>query len=306
MTTVDLRQFRYLIAVAEERHFGRAAAQLHIAQSGLSQQILKLERSVGVQLLVRDRRGVEITDAGRSFLDYARLTVELADRAVTSARLADGGKKGPLRVGTPVLGLPPLAGPVLQEFEDRFPEVKVEFYPHLHPDLIDRVSTYELDVALVLSPFKSVDPPPRYQQLGTFELMAAVPEGHRLAEFERLPPPELLTEPFLDWPRSVNPELIDHIHRLLFGKVEHPQALEVAEMEEARRLDLVADGTGIAILVGVVERPTPGVVFRGFDDPAALIGYGVAWSAIQASPFVEEFLMVAREVAATEAPSSTA
>ena len=306
MTTVDLRQFRYLIAVAEERHFGRAAAQLHLAQSGLSQQILKLERSIGVQLLVRDRRGVEITDAGQAFLDYARLTVELADRAVTSALLADGGKKGLLRVGTPVLGLPPLAGSVLQEFEDRFPDVKVEFHPHLHPELIDGVSRCQLDVGLVLSPFKSVDPPPRYQQLGTFELMAAVPEGHRLAEFERLPPRELLKEPFLDWPRSVNPELIDHIHRLLFGEVEHPQALEVAEMEEARRLDLVADGTGIAILVGVVERPTPGVVFRGFDDPAALIGYGVAWSGTQASRFVDAFLEVAREVAASEATTSAA
>ena len=104
----DLRQFRYFIAVAEERHFGRAAAHLHIAQSGLSQQILKLERSVGVQLLVRDRRGVEITDAGEAFLDCARLTLEMADRAVESAKAAERGKTGLLRVGTTVIGMPPM------------------------------------------------------------------------------------------------------------------------------------------------------------------------------------------------------
>jgi DNA-binding transcriptional LysR family regulator len=106
VAAVALRQFQYFIAVAEERHFGRAAARLHIAQSGLSQQILKLERAVGVQLLIRDRRGVEITEAGRAFLDQARLTVELADRAVASAVMAERGRSALLRVGTPILGSP--------------------------------------------------------------------------------------------------------------------------------------------------------------------------------------------------------
>jgi DNA-binding transcriptional LysR family regulator len=141
---VDLRQFRYFIAVAEERHFGRAAARLHIAQSGLSQQILKLERAVGVQLLIRDRRGVEITEAGRAFLDQARLTVELADRAV----MAERGRSALLRLGTPILGIPIVAEAALREFEATFPDVEGEIHPRLNPDLIDGVSTYELDVAV--------------------------------------------------------------------------------------------------------------------------------------------------------------
>ena len=303
---VELRQFRYFVAVAEELHFSRAAARLRIAQSGLSQQIKHLERAVGVQLLVRDRRGVQLTEAGRVFLDHARLTLELADRAVASAVMAERGKVGLLRVGTTILGMPPMAGRLLQAFGDRFPDVEVELRPRLISELIDGINTYALDVAVVLSPFKSVDPPPRYQQLGTYELVAAVPEGHRLAKLERVPRAELLTEPLIEGPRNVNPVLTDHLHRILFGDLEHPQRLEVAELEEARRLELVAEGKGIGVAAtspGVERRSVPGVVFRPLDEDTPPIGYGVAWSATQASPFLDSFLEVAREFSDPEAAS---
>jgi DNA-binding transcriptional LysR family regulator len=299
---VDFRQFRYFIAVAEELHFGRAAERLHIAQSGLSQQILKLERSVGVPLLVRDRRGVQLTEAGRVFLDHARQAIELADRAMASPQLAERGKTGILRVGTPILGIPIVAEDLLKEYGARFPHIEIEIHPHLDPELIEAVSTHSLDVAIVLSPFKSVEPAPRYQQLGTFELLALVPEGHRLAALEPLPRSELLTEPFLDWPRSINPEMIDHIHRVLFGDAEHPQRIALPILEEARRLEHVANGEGIGIAVlppGMVLE-APGVVVRHFDEPSPFISYGVAWSGTQTTPLVDAFLEVAREFAVAE------
>ena len=302
MAGVDFRQFRYFIVVAEELHFGRAAERLHIAQSGLSQQILKLERSIGVQLLSRDRRGVELTEAGRVFLDHARQAVELADRAMTSPQLAERGKRGSLRVGTTILGMPPIAGAVLQAFEDRFPDVQVDLRPRLISELIDGISTYALDVAVVVSPFKSVDPPPRYQQLGTYELVAAIPEGHRLAKLERIPRAELLGETLIEGPRNINPVLTDHLHRMLFGELERPRRLEVAEVEEARRLEHIAEGKGIGI-TGTspgMERRAPGVVFRHFEEPAPFIDYGLAWSRTQTSPFLESFIETAREVAAAE------
>jgi len=302
VASVDFRQFRYFIAVAEELHFGRAAERLHIAQSGLSQQILKLERSAGVQLLSRDRRGVELTDAGRVFLDHASQAVELADRAMTSPHLAERGKRGSLRVGTTILGMPPMAGRLVQAFEARFPDVEVDLRPRLISELIDGVSTYALDVAVVISPFKSVDPPPRYQQLGTYELVAAIPEGHRLAKLERVPRAELLAETLIEGPRNINPVLTDHLHRILFGELEQPRRLEVVEVEEARRLELVAEGKGIGV-TGTspdVERRAPGVVFRHFEEPAPFVDYGLAWSATQTSPFLGSFIEIAREVAASE------
>jgi len=297
VSNVELRQFRYFIAVAEELHFGKAAERLHIAQSGLSQQIGKLERSLHAQLFTRDRRrGVQLTEAGGAFLDQARLTVELADRAVASAILAEHGLKALLKIGTPVLGIPPAAEAVVQEFGRRHPDIEVEVHPRLHSDLIDGISTHSLDVAVVFSPFKSVEPKPRYQQLGTFELVVILPEGHRLAKLDRVPRSELLEEPFIDWPRNVNPEMTEFIHRIMFGTSKHPRTRQVPELEDARRLEHVANGEGIGIAGIGSAQQTPGVVYRHLEDPAPLIGYGIAW-ADGHPPTVDSFLEVAHELA---------
>ncbi len=308
MGSVELRQFRYFVAVAEEQHFGRAAARLHIAQPGLSQQIKRLERAVGAQLLNRSPRGVELTDAGRAFLDRARLSLELADRAVASALLAERGKRGLLRVGAPALAIPPPAQVVLQEFGARFPDVEVEIYPAFHPQLIESLRTHALDVAIVLAPFRSVDPAPRFMSLGRLELMVVVPVGHRLAELERVPRSELLTEPFLDWPRTVNPEMIDHVHALLFETGEHPRSVPISELDEARRFALVAQGRGIttAVVLGLPgEHHTVGIVFRPFEEPVPYLEYGVAWSGTQSSPYLPDFLDVARSFAPAEVGSGS-
>jgi DNA-binding transcriptional LysR family regulator len=96
-TSVELRQLTYFVAVAEELHFGRAAERLHLAGPSLSQQIANLERELGTQLLVRDRRHVELTPAGSQFLTDARDVLGAAARAVDRAR--NGGGESPLRLG---------------------------------------------------------------------------------------------------------------------------------------------------------------------------------------------------------------
>src|SRR5207244_4324758 len=94
---VELRQLTYFVAVAEELHFGRAAARLHLAGPSLSQQIRNLERELGTQLLIRDRRHVELTPAGSQFLTDAREVLGAAARAFDRAH--DGAGESPLRLG---------------------------------------------------------------------------------------------------------------------------------------------------------------------------------------------------------------
>src|SRR5579883_3186659 len=107
---MELRQLRYFVAVAEELHFRRAATRLHISQPPLSQQIAALEDELGVRLLARTRRRVELTSAGEAFLRDARTMLAELDVATATARAIDAGQAGVLRVtfvGSALLSIVP-------------------------------------------------------------------------------------------------------------------------------------------------------------------------------------------------------
>jgi DNA-binding transcriptional LysR family regulator len=303
---VELRQLRYFLAVAEERHFGRAAERLRIAQSGLSQQIRVLERSLKVELFIRDRRHVELTEAGEFLQDEARLIVELADRAVAGMRLAADGKRSMLKVGTSIVGSHPLVDRVLEAFRTRFPELEVQIHPGTGPPTLEALSKWSLDAAFVFGPFDPVDTV-SYRRLGTIETVLALPEGHRLASFARVPRAELAREPFLAPPRALNPTLTDHVYRSLFGREQAPRTVPVADATESSRLLLVARGKGIALIgfAHTSDLRIPGVVFRPLEESPPAIEFGVAWREDHFSPLVPALVDLASAVAAREAPLPT-
>jgi DNA-binding transcriptional LysR family regulator len=292
---MELRQFRYFIAVAEEKHFGRAADRLGIAQPGLSQQIKALERSLGTELLTRHSRGAELTLAGIAFLVHARLAVEYAERAVASVGLPARGHSALLKVGTRAAGIPPVAERLLEEFRDRHPTVELEIHPAFIPQLVEALNRRTIDVATLIKPYVT-DSPPNFLRLGTVELHAVLPEGHRLAGLERVSPAELLKEPFLDWSRSANAPLYDRVHQLIFGSVVHPRRIEVAEFAESRRALRVAAGQGNAVTV-LHPGEVPGVVILPFEEPVPTLEYGIGWHEPPVSPAVPLLLQMAEQLA---------
>src|SRR4030095_3718154 len=138
---MELRHFRYFVAVAEELHFGRAATRMHVAQPALSRQIRNLEDEMELRLFERDRRRVALTAAGGVFLDEVKRLLEQLERAVEAARRAARGERGTLRIAfVPAVaytGLPE----IVRAFRQRLPDVEVRLqetkpgrrgHAHLH------------------------------------------------------------------------------------------------------------------------------------------------------------------------------
>ncbi len=125
---MELRHLRYFVAVAEELHFGRAAARVRIAQPPLSQQIRQLEQELGVVLFNRNKRRVELTPAGRAFLEEVRRIFAQTAHAVRTAQRADRGEIGQLAIGfVPSADLDILPR-VLRVWSSRFPAVEIELH----------------------------------------------------------------------------------------------------------------------------------------------------------------------------------
>ncbi len=147
--TAELRQLRYFIAVAEELHFRRAAARLHMSQPPLSQQIARLEEELGCRLLARTRRRVELTPAGTAFLRDARAMVGELDAAVATARRIDAGQAGLLRVNFVGSALLSIVPGIVQRFRRRRPEVEIELHERSTLEQLRAVGAGVVDVGLV-------------------------------------------------------------------------------------------------------------------------------------------------------------
>src|SRR5688572_23916812 len=138
--TMEFRHLRYIIAVAEEGHITRAAERLGIQQPPLSRLIKAVEEEIKVQLFRRVPRGVELTDAGRTFLDGARATFASLDRTLESARRTARGEEGRISVAfTSSAAFHPLVPRVIREFRETFPRVAVTLVEANAVELIERV-----------------------------------------------------------------------------------------------------------------------------------------------------------------------
>ena len=193
---MELRQLRYLEAVARHRHFTRAAEELHVAQSALSAQVRRLEAELGVELLHRTTRSVELTQAGEIAVGHARAALGSAD-----ALRGDLDELRGLVRGTVAIGALTAAGTVdvpavLQRFNRKHPGIEIEFREGTAQEMFDQLGRGELDAAFTL---EAGPPPPGLGRLeiSEEELVAAMSGRHRLAGTGPLPIEELDGEPVI-------------------------------------------------------------------------------------------------------------
>jgi DNA-binding transcriptional LysR family regulator len=290
---VELRQLRYFVAVAEELHFRRAAARLHISQPPLSQQIAALEAELGCRLLARTRRRVELTPAGAAFLRDARAMLAELDVAAATARAIDAGQAGVLRVtfvGSALLSIVPEA---VQRFRRTRPDVEVELRERSTVEQLRALMTGAVDVALVRPPIES-DPALLTELVIRERTIAAMPEGHPLAKLKRVPLRRLAAEPLVLFPRSQAPGFHDLITGRLAATGSPPHIVQYAP-EMLTIIGLVATGIGLSpVPASVSHLALPGVTYRpltGAPD-AELVA---VTRAEDESTLVRAFVAAARE-----------
>ena len=246
-STTDLRQLQYFVTVAEELHFGRAAERLHISQPPLSQSIQRLERDLGVQLLVRSRRHVSLTVAGQLLLKEARLAVAQGENFKEVARQIVEGRMGTLRVGY-TLSVPFLHSftGAVRTFRTECPDVALELVKVKTSSGVEAVAQRKLDVA-VIRQFVSLPETLECIPITQDRFMMLLPSNHVLARKKIVSIDQIRDEIFIEYPREHQPALHDYIRQSWLNSHVKPRRIQEAA-DTLTIMALVAAGLGVSIL----------------------------------------------------------
>jgi DNA-binding transcriptional LysR family regulator len=306
---VELRQIRFFVAVAEDRHFGRAAERMYIAQPALSQHIRRLEHELDVRLLDRSGRQVRLTPAGEAFLDSARRLLSQAEEAARRARLADVGETGTVAIGVDLAAAAGLLPGALRRWSTRRPAVRPVLTAGRRPELLDLLRRRELDLAVLDGPV--TDAAFETEALVEHDAVVLVPTTHPLADEPDLHIAQLADEDLVLVDRTVAPGLHDRTIALCDAAGFSPRvSLEVVEPDLVPLA--VASGAGVAVVGSnhLTDRTFPGVESRPLVATEPLTSVLVAWiddgATRQTIAFVEVLVELARDTPGRSRPTLTA
>lgn len=291
---MELRHLSAFVAVAEELNFRRAAERLRVAQSPLSQQIKRLEREVGVELLRRTTRQVTLTAAGQAFLPEARRALAAAEAAPQAARQAASGRVGLVRLG--------FTGPASYEvllllakaFRRQYPEVRLDIAgPAYSGELVGQLHRGTVDAALIRTPVP--DDGLRISEITRHDMTAVIPAGHRLAQEESVTVSQLTGQAIIGYP-SGRGAAIAHAVRSAFTQNDlNPDPSQEAPDTHTIML-LAGAGAGIGLVpASAAHLKVPGVVLVPVTDirPVAL---ALAWLADSPNPVLGSLTALIDEV----------
>ncbi|EJF30510.1 MULTISPECIES: LysR family transcriptional regulator [Enterobacteriaceae] len=273
---IELRHLRYFIAVAEELHFGRAAARLRISQPPLSQQIQILEEQIGARLLARTNRSVNLTAAGQQFLSDARQILGQVDAAAARAARLHQGETGELRIGfTSSAPFIKAVSDSLSRFRKRYPDVHLQMREVNTREQIAPLNEGELELGLMRN--TRLPDTLNWTLILREPLLAMVHRDHPLAGSRSISLTQLAQEPFVFFDPHVGTGLYDDIIGLLRRYNIVPYITQ--EVGEAMTIiGLVSTGLGVSILPASFQRiRLSDVVWLPIDEPEAQSELWLVW-----------------------------
>jgi DNA-binding transcriptional LysR family regulator len=297
---MDLRQLRYLVALADERHFTRAAEREHIAQPALSQQIRRLEEEVGVALVERTTRRVAITEAGELLVARARRIMSELSAAEAELEALRGILTGHVSVGAMHTMGPVDVSLALAIFHQRHPGVELTVLEQSSEELAEMLRDDVLDLAFLSVTERIESHGLGLHQLVSEELVVILPQAHPLAGRSCVRMGELAGEQFISYREGSR--LRELLNRAAREAEFDPQVM--LESNESRRIRrLVARGMGVAILPRSDSEGSAGVEIAvvNLDQPALTRDITLAWrQGRRHPPAVAEFIDLSRELFSAE------
>lgn len=287
---MELRHLRYYVAVAEECHFGRAAARLHIAQPPLSQQVKQLEAELGVKLLVRSTRRVELTAAGERFLSRARELLSQVDAATTEVRRVAAGELGHIAIGFTGTATYELLPSLSKALRHELPGVELDLHGEmLTPSQTEALTDGRLDIGLLRPPVGDVDLVTR--TLRVEPLIAVLPEGHRLAAASHVDIADLREETLVGYPSQHRSVIHDAVQEACRDAGFTPRPTEVAETSTL--VSFVAAGLGVALVPRSVQHlRITGATYRPLTGTPPTVALAVATRREESNPAVHRAVEV--------------
>jgi DNA-binding transcriptional LysR family regulator len=272
---VELRLHRYVVAIADELNFTRAADKVHVAQSALSRQIQHLENDLGFALFERDHRGVRLTVAGEAFAAESRLALFHAQRAVEAARAARGQHRGPWTLGySPLIDLRMLAQ-IQQSLSQAHPRTEVRLASAHSTEQADGLIRGKLQAGLVILPLRQhgLTAEGFHRQA----LLLALPELHPLAKKNAVEIGDLNELPLVTLRSDIEPRFGDDLRRIFETAHVRPRVLREATTQ-AEALELVSEGSMAGLTMPSAQNAArERVVFRQFLDEFLTAEIGLAY-----------------------------
>lgn len=284
---LPLPQLHAFVVLAEELHFGHAAARLGIAQPPLSQQIRRLEDKVGYPLFARRPGPVSLTPAGEELLPTVRAALATLADALAAARAVGEGRAGSLRIGFAASLALTVLPALLRRFRARFPGVCLHIQEMTTAPQITALRDRSLDVGLLREPGDDT-PELAFKTVLTEPYVAVLPKGHPSASSRRIPVADLADSPFVLLPRHAGPQFHDQILGLCAAAGFTPRVAQQA-VEWQTVCALVEAGTGVSLAPASIRRiRLEGIAFRALEGCNVRTRVAAGWHRNNPNPLIAQ------------------